>query len=277
MFDAEKLISDDIFVNGLKFHYYRTGGDKPALVLLHGITDNGLCWLRLAQQLGNDFDLIMPDARGHGLSDAPDSGYSFQEQAADVVSMIETLELIQPVLLGHSMGAMTAIEVAVSRPKLVRALILEDPPLSARAQISIEESKSWKEEASKRIEQMQSQTLSEIISERQNQAPNWPENELSPWAEAKHQVNPRVVEIATSLQYPWRSAFGQIACPILLLTADHKAGGRVTPELADEAAALFSNGRVVNIHDAGHNIRRDQFKNYLTAVSNFLAEVHSME
>ena len=41
-----------VTVNGDKFHYTRTGqGDKPAVVLLHGISDNGMCWLPVAREL----------------------------------------------------------------------------------------------------------------------------------------------------------------------------------------------------------------------------------
>ncbi|MCJ7626164.1 MAG: alpha/beta hydrolase [Anaerolineaceae bacterium] len=273
MFDIENLTSGDISVNGLKIHYYRTGGDKPALVLLHGITDSGQCWPRMVQHLGDDFDMVMVDARGHGLSDAPDRGYGFQEQAGDVVGVVEALKLHRPVLVGHSMGAMTAIGVAACSPGLISALILEDPPLSTQEQIPVEETRSWMEEARIRIRRERGQALSELVANRRVESPNWSEDELIPWAEAKQQVIPDVADIAFSLQLPWRSSFRRIDCPILLLTADHSAGALITPEIADEAASLWSDGRVVNIQDAGHNIRRDQFKNYLAAVSGFLAAV----
>ena len=67
---------DDVIANGIRNHYYRTGGDKPPLLLVHGFTDNGLCWTRLARVLQRDYDIIMPDARGHGLSEAPEGGYT---------------------------------------------------------------------------------------------------------------------------------------------------------------------------------------------------------
>src|SRR5262245_60062606 len=69
--------SQDVTANGITIHYYRTGnGDKPALVLSHGASDSGLCWTRLTRALEADYDVIMPDARGHGLSDAPATGYA---------------------------------------------------------------------------------------------------------------------------------------------------------------------------------------------------------
>jgi pimeloyl-ACP methyl ester carboxylesterase len=62
--------SGDVVANGIRTHYSRTGGQtgggKPPLVLAHGATDSGLCWSRLARALEADYDVIMPDARGHG-------------------------------------------------------------------------------------------------------------------------------------------------------------------------------------------------------------------
>ncbi|MCA6319719.1 alpha/beta fold hydrolase, partial [Phenylobacterium sp.] len=61
-------IPGEVAVSGGQLAYHRTGGDGPPLVLSHGLTDNGLCWTRLAEALAPDFDIIMLDARGHGAS-----------------------------------------------------------------------------------------------------------------------------------------------------------------------------------------------------------------
>ena len=58
----------DVLANEMHTHYYRTGGEKPQLVLLHGFSENGLCWSRVAKALEREYDVIMPDARGHALS-----------------------------------------------------------------------------------------------------------------------------------------------------------------------------------------------------------------
>lgn len=57
--------------------------------------------------LEKDYDVVMPDARGHGNSDTPDYGYRYDDLAADTMSLINALGLVTPVLLGHSMGGMT--------------------------------------------------------------------------------------------------------------------------------------------------------------------------
>ncbi|WP_246779671.1 alpha/beta fold hydrolase [Rhizobium sp. BK313] len=90
--------------NGIDIHFLRTGGDKPPLVALHGLIGSGACLSPVARTLKGDFDVILPDARGHGQSSGPVSGYSYPELAADVIGLIEKLALDQPILLGHSMG-----------------------------------------------------------------------------------------------------------------------------------------------------------------------------
>src|SRR5437867_1163098 len=123
--------SGDVVANGIKIHYYRTGGDKPPLVLSHGATDNGLCWTRLARALESEYDVVMPDARGHGLSDAPEGGYTSAERAADLAGLIEALRLNRPAVGGHSMGAGTTLRLVADYPDVARCAVLEDPGLRA--------------------------------------------------------------------------------------------------------------------------------------------------
>src|SRR5512142_96738 len=113
--------------NGIRSHYLRTGGARPPVVLLHGLMGSGACWTPLARTLEAEFDVVMPDARGHGGSSAPHHGYRYDDLASDVVGLIHGLALSRPVLLGHSMGGMTAAVVASRGAGLIRGLVLVDP------------------------------------------------------------------------------------------------------------------------------------------------------
>jgi N-formylmaleamate deformylase len=112
--------------NGLRLHYTRTGGEKPSIVLAHGITDAGPCWTPVAEALATEYDVIMVDARRHGRSGAPGRGYGPAEQAQDLAGVITGLELNRPAVLGHSMGAATALVLAGAHPNLPGAILLED-------------------------------------------------------------------------------------------------------------------------------------------------------
>jgi N-formylmaleamate deformylase len=263
----------DVVANGIKVHYHRTGGGRPPLVLSHGATDNGLCWRRLARALELDFDVVMPDARGHGLSDAPAHGYGSAERAADLAAFIRALGLRRPAVGGHSMGAATTLRLVADHPDLASCAILEDPgfrdaPPSEADQAA--RAARMREQAEAR----RGASRQALIDQCRADNPSWAEEELGPWAEAKQQVS---LSFAGGLRLgerpDWRELLPRVSCPILLITADPERGGIVTPEIAAEAARLAPNLEVVRLGGAGHNVRREQFEGYLGAVRAFLARV----
>lgn len=86
----------NIAAHGTRLHYYRGGGSKPPLVLVHGITDDGLCWSPVAEVLSGEYDVIMVDLRGHGKSDAPEEGYDLVTMATELSGLITGLGLDEP-------------------------------------------------------------------------------------------------------------------------------------------------------------------------------------
>src|SRR5215472_7191262 len=120
----------NVVANDITIHYSRTGDkNNPSVLLLHGITDSGRCWSRLATDLAGSYDLIMTDARGHCHSRTTAAEVSIVLLAEDAIAVIRALGLQKPCLIGHSMGAVTAAAVAANHPDVVRAIVLEDPPL----------------------------------------------------------------------------------------------------------------------------------------------------
>src|SRR5687768_5957568 len=118
-----------VVANGIRLHYWRTGGSKPPLVLAHGSSDDALCWTNLAKELTDRYDVIMFDARGHGLSDPPTAADPADVQAEDLAGLIKALKLEKPILMGHSMGSASVAWFAAKYPDVPRAVILEDPAL----------------------------------------------------------------------------------------------------------------------------------------------------
>ena len=96
-----------VLTNGVRIHYWCTGGDKPVLLMAHGYSDDGLCWVDLAKSLEADYDIILADARGHGLSDPPARSDSPDAMVEDLAGLIRELKLDKPILMGHSMGSST--------------------------------------------------------------------------------------------------------------------------------------------------------------------------
>jgi pimeloyl-ACP methyl ester carboxylesterase len=97
------------------------------VLLLHGLTASSLSWQNVAPVLGENFRVIAPDARGHGESQWM-RDYSFERMRDDVVRFMEALGVLAAIVMGHSMGALTAYELAATRPDLIRLLVLEEMP-----------------------------------------------------------------------------------------------------------------------------------------------------
>lgn len=283
-----------LVANGIHQHYYRTGGDHRSLLLLHGFTDNALSWSRVARALERDYDVIMVDARGHGLSDGPQTGYSQDLLTQDMIALIYELGTDLPALMGHSNGALTAASVAATAPQLVRAVILEDPPwgetptsFPAMAAASGDEPwpgfTAWYNGWLAWHRALRNQTVGERLAASQRFLPpgaaNWPDEEMQNFLEGQAQFNLDVLNFTPFMptRTPWRDTVERIECPILLLTGNPERGTMVTPEEAQKIAATWHKGQHVSFADAGHFMHRElqgeQFANFVDVIEDFLAEV----
>jgi pimeloyl-ACP methyl ester carboxylesterase len=264
--------SGDLIANGIRIHYYRTGGNKPPLVLSHGATDDGLCWTRVTRALEADYDVIMPDARGHGLSEATESGHTSEDRAADLAAFIQALKLERPAIGGHSMGASTSLFAAATYPELIRCAILEDPPLwGSEIQVTPEERAERMARNRRQWAERKAMSREQLMALGREQSPAWDEVEFGPWADSKQRVSERFLTAPWSpFREPWQATLAKITAPTLLVTADPDKGGIVTPEVAAEAARILPKLQVVRLSGAGHNIRREQFTAFVAAVQSFL-------
>ena len=267
--------SSELDANGIRIHYTRTGGAKPPLVLAHGFSDDGLCWTPVARALEQDYDVIMVDARGHGLSEAPEQGYGHDQQAADLAGAIDALGLRRPVVLGHSMGAATTLALASTYPDVPSAILLEDPPMWwMQAPAGGPADQAWQARMHDWITGLQQKTREELIAEQHAQSPSWSEDELGPWADSKLRLSLNVLQRRAAPPLDWPALAGAVGCPALLITADPALGAIVTPEGAEALQALMPKLRVAHIPGAGHSIRREQFDRYMQVVRAFLAETY---
>jgi pimeloyl-ACP methyl ester carboxylesterase len=115
-------------VNGLQFHYQQAGSG-PDVVLIHGVTGDLSIWFlcRAMQALSASRRVTAYDLRGHGYSDAPPSGYTSADHAADLLALMDELGIERATLVGHSFGGVIAVHTAVLAPERTEALVLSDP------------------------------------------------------------------------------------------------------------------------------------------------------
>jgi pimeloyl-ACP methyl ester carboxylesterase len=260
-----------IETNDIKIHYEHTGGDKPPLVFSHGITDNGRCMLRLAQHFAPRFDVVLIDARGHGLSDSPEEGYSADHHADDLAGVIRALGLENPILYGHSMGARTVIRFSAKYPDVPKAVILEDPVfITPMSEAENQAAQAWAAQMPDEIRRWNNMSETELLALAQEQGhPDWTTAEEVAWAKAKAQVSPQVFNMDDSMR-SIPEDFHKITCPVLILKAD------APQEIQEEnkgAVQTLPNGRIIHVKGAGHNVRRENWADLIRYTEDFLAEI----
>lgn len=115
-------------LNGLKFHYQQAGAG-PDVVLIHGVTGDLSIWFlsKTIQTLSRTHRVTAYDLRGHGYTDAPPSGYTSIDHAADLFALMDEVGAERATLVGHSFGGVIAAHTAAERPERVGALVLSDP------------------------------------------------------------------------------------------------------------------------------------------------------
>src|SRR3954447_11802473 len=111
--------------NGARFAV-TVEGDGPAVVLLHaGVADRRM-WAPVAALLRDDGCVVTFDLRGFGDTDVGDTPFAHH---ADVLALVDGLDLVRPVLAGSSFGGKVALEAAVVAPERFSRLVLFAPPL----------------------------------------------------------------------------------------------------------------------------------------------------
>ncbi len=290
--------------NGARLHYYQAtpANGKPVMVMVHGVTDNGLCWTTLAEKFQGEYDIYMLDARGHGLSDPMRPTDNGQTLINDLVSFVQFMKWEKPILVGHSMGAATVMRVGAEFPEVASAIVLLDPGLrgfpggrpggvtrdsasrnrpSVPAQPQVSAARST---APDRLsfsmfgtpEQLVTQNnyrLEDLIATGKRQFPKWHERDIYYWALSKKQYHgPYTPEAAQAMTGTMSTtdALAKIQVPAIILKAD------ATPEVKksnEEAVKVMKLGKLVHIEGGGHNLHHDELTKTATVMKEFLSSL----
>jgi N-formylmaleamate deformylase len=253
--------------NGINIHYLRTGGSKPPLVLLHGLTGSGAGWTPLARALESEYDVVMSDARGHGKSSTPLHGYRYEDLASDVVGLIRGLGLAAPILLGHSMGGMTAAVVASQAITPLRGLVLADPTfLSPERQREVHDS-----DVMEQHRRLLSSDKAAVLAQIRGRHAHRSSEMVELLAESRLQTRIEAFDVLTPPNPEYHRLVGAISVPILLVVGDN--GAVVSLEMAQELQKLNPLVRIEQIQDAGHGLVYDQPERFAEVVRRFLLSI----
>jgi pimeloyl-ACP methyl ester carboxylesterase len=123
-FEEERFNTGEIEIN------YVVGPDNgPALVL---VPAQGVDWTnyeKVLEPLSSEYQVYSVDIRGHGKSDWTTGNYSFKTIGSDMTAFLEKVVKRKAIISGNSSGGLIALWLAANKPELVKAIILEDPPL----------------------------------------------------------------------------------------------------------------------------------------------------
>jgi pimeloyl-ACP methyl ester carboxylesterase len=258
-----------VLANGIRIHYWRTGGNKPVLVMAHGSSDDGLCWTNLAREFQDQYDIVMFDARGHGLSDPPTPSDPPDVQVEDLAGLIKELKLDRPILMGHSMGSSSVARFAAKYPDVARAVILEDPGLVRPATPAAGAAAAQTPEQRRATILARNNTSEEaLVAGCMKSSPRWGRSECEFWAPSKRRHHPGTVQNAPSTLPPVSELFPKITAPTLILKADAQGDLRKQNE---EVASRLPKGKIVHIEGAGHNVRRENKAQTIEVMKAFLS------
>ena len=125
--------------SGVRLWYADSAPDsvqRPAMVLVHGWCGEHSLMAAQAERFQASHRVVSVDLRGYGNSDAPQQQYSMAGYADDVAWLCEQLKLVEPLVVGHSMGGNVALELAARHPHVPQAVVLIDTLVCPAAEVA---------------------------------------------------------------------------------------------------------------------------------------------
>jgi pimeloyl-ACP methyl ester carboxylesterase len=264
-------------VNGLRLHYLEWGDPAaPPLIFLHGGALTAHTWDIVGLAFRDEYRCIVPDLRGHGDSDwAPDGDYSPDAYSSDLGALLEHLRIDRTVLIGNSLGGMTAAHYTAQRTPAEQpdALVLVDvgPEMREAGRERLRNFTGGPREmdsiddfveravAFNPLRKRDVLRRSLLHNLRQLPSGKWT------WKYDPNRFGRNMAPLSVSDR--WNDML-KITCPTLVVR-----GGRSDMFLDDDAQKLadaLSNGRWVRIENAGHTVQGDQPLALVNAIREFL-------
>jgi N-formylmaleamate deformylase len=255
-------------INGIELSVAEYGKSGPPLVLLHGIGSRFVSWWPVLGALADHFRLVIPDLRGHGDSDKPGTGYLFEDYADDLNGLLAAYRIDRPFIIGHSLGALTALTWACDNPTKAAKVVLEDPPTTS-GHGDTEMLEGWLA--------LSSGTIEEAVAMYRERFPEWTEEERYRRAISITSTAPGVFQDLidlidaggyTDLIEPAK----EIQTPILIVHGELEHGSSTKPEIVAQFEAANRNFQSVVIPGGGHSLHRENTEEFLAAVVPFLLD-----
>jgi pimeloyl-ACP methyl ester carboxylesterase len=258
---------DGVRLAGIDF-----GGDGPPVLLLHGLAGYAGEWAETAGWLSNRAQVVALDARGHGNSKRFPSDVSRAAHLADAAFAVERLGLGPIVVVGQSLGGLTALLLASKRPDLVRGLVMVEAGPRGGGDASSHEAnvaelgnslRRWpvpfaSREAAVEFFGGPSLTADAWARGLEHRDGGW-------WPRFDVEVMMRTLHEAASRSY-WEQ-WERISCPALVVRG---GDGSLPPADAESMVARGRDAKLAELAGAKHDLHLDRPGEWREALSEFL-------
>lgn len=230
--------------------YLRAGRGAP-VVLIHGVGMNADVWGPQIRVLRAHHDVIAMDMPGHGESTLPPDPAYLEDYGAAVIGLLEALGIGRAALVGHSMGALVAMQVALRHPARVTRLVAMNavfcrPPDLKRAVEARADELDLKGVAAS-VEPTLARWFGDPVPDRLVEACALARNALEQVRPEGYRVTYRLFASSDAV---FADALRQLAPPALFFTAEHDANS--SPAMSLEMAARAPNGQAEILAGARH-------------------------
>ena len=244
------------------------------MLLLHGLAGYGGEWDQTGAWLAGRYRVAAPDARGHGSSDRHPADVSRQAHVADAVATIKERELAPAVVVGQSLGGITAMLLAARHPDLVRALVVieaspagGDPDLDTAVAEVAASLRRWPVPFASRNAAIEffggehspgAEVWADGLEQREDGL--WPRFDVDVLARTLHEA------VARDHWTEWE----QIRCPTLVVRGGQ---GTLDTGTAQQMLQRLPRARLADIPEAGHDLHLDRAEDWRTVLEAFLADL----
>jgi len=257
--------------------YYEEQGDGQPVVLIHSANTNLHIWDRQFEVLSSQFRTIRYDGRGFGRSQSELVEFTDYD---DLLALVDDLDLERPILIGLSLGGMTAIEFALEHPERVSGLVLAGSGLSGYAPEFPEADLERFGATRRAAAEGDFETAANLMVEGYLDAPGRPWTEVDPGL--RERLKGMILQSANRfalnnaglhhfLDPPAIGRLGEITVPTLVILGEHESPNEYG--IADLLEQSIPNLTRAIIPESKHLTSMENPDAFNLALSTFLAEV----
>ena len=245
-------------------------GQGPPIVFIHGWAASHRFWKHQIQRFQTSFRVITYDLRGHGDSDKPKTGYQVSDHVEDLKTLLARKGVVKPVLVGHSLGGMIALQCALDLQDSLKALVLVGtnpypvPSLMRSIQFSM---LSWMIRLSRT--QASKFTRTQIFASDADPS-------LIDWVNQESLRTPTSVvrqTLKAVKAFNVQNRLSEITLPTLIINGECET--TVDAELVTRMLQLLPQAQFVSILGSGHNVMLEKPEAFNVALAAFLEGITS--